>query len=38
MGHWRKAAAVAAPIALTLVPLLPAEHLHRGAVDAHHHV
>jgi hypothetical protein len=38
MGTWsRKAAAAAALIALLLVPMLPPEHLHRGAVDAHHH-
>jgi hypothetical protein len=38
MGAWsRKAAAVVALVALVLVPMLPPEHLHRGAVDAHHH-
>jgi hypothetical protein len=38
MGTWsRSAAAVAALIALVLVPMLPPEHLHRGAFDAHHH-
>jgi hypothetical protein len=38
MGNWsRKAAAVAALMALVLVPTLPPEHLHRGAVDGHHH-
>jgi hypothetical protein len=38
MGTWsRRAAAAAALIALVLVPMLPPEHLHRGAVDARHH-
>jgi len=38
MGTWsKKAAAVAALIALVMVPMLPPEHVHRGAVDAHHH-
>jgi hypothetical protein len=38
MGTWsRRAAAATALIALVLAPMLPPEHLHRGAVDAHHH-